>query len=155
MKRIFFLLALALAAGFCAFVWTGSRPIAAAPHATLLEAMPELNWLRKELSLNTLQFEKVRELHVAYLPECEAMCEQIAEAHKRLAMASAGQTSVTAELKAAIHDHARIHAECQEKMLAHLYRTAAVLDHTQAQRYLELMLPYALDFSHSEHGKTH
>jgi len=49
---------------------------------------------------------------------------------------------------AAISDHARIHAESQEAMIGHLYRTAAVLDKDQAKRYLTIMLPYALDFSH-------
>lgn len=155
MKRVFLVLALALAAGLCAFVWMRSSHTAKAHSGTLLETMPELAWIRKQLDLNDSQFEKVSALHAAYLPECAAMCQRIAEAHGRMDVASHGKTEVTPELKAAIADHARIHAECQERMLYHLYETARILDADQAKRYLEVMLPYALDFSHSEPEDVH
>jgi RNA polymerase sigma-70 factor (ECF subfamily) len=35
-------------------------------------------------------------------------------------------------------------------MLEHLYETAAVLEEAQGRRYLDAMLPYALDFKYSE-----
>jgi hypothetical protein len=97
----------------------------------------------------------VTELHVAYRPQCAEMCHRILEAHERLDRAAFSSDVVTAELKAVIADHARIHAECQEAMIAHLYRTAAVLDERQAKRYLKTMLPFALDFSHSEPEGVH
>lgn len=155
MKRVFLVLVLALAAGLGSFMWMRSHHIVETHHETLLESMPELAWLRKELDLNDSQFEKVRDLHAAYLPECSAMCQRIAEAHVRLDEASQGKTEVTPELKSAIADHSRIHAECQERMLAHLYETARILDADQAERYLEVMLPYALDFSQSEPEDHH
>ncbi len=117
--------------------------------------MPELQWLKKELNLTDEQFTRVGKLHAAYLPECAKMCERIAEAHERLDEASRGKDEVTPELKAAIEGHAGIHAECQEKMLAHLYETARILKPHQKKRYLEVMLPYALDFSHSEPDDVH
>ena len=40
-------------------------------------------------------------------------------------------------------------------MLNHLYETAATLSPEQSRRYLETMLPYALDFTHSESGTLH
>lgn len=155
MKGILLVLALALAAGLCSFAWMRSHRHAEAPPGTLLETMPELAWLRQELDLSDSQFEKVSKLHAAYLPECAAMCERIAEAHERLDAASHRKTEVSPELKTAIADHARIHAECQERMLAHLYETARILNEKQAERYLEVMLPYALDFSHSEPEDAH
>jgi hypothetical protein len=155
MKRITLVFAFAFVAGLCAFFWMRSNRIAEAPPATLLEAMPELAWLRKELDLSDPQFVKVSELHAVYRSECAAMGQRIAAAHERLDKAFHGETEVTPELKAAIVDHAGIHAECQERMLVHLYETARVLDADQADRYLEVMLPYALDFSHSEPGDGH
>jgi len=155
MKRILLVLAIALAAGLCAFALMRSHRHADAPPGTLLESMPELVWLQKELDLSDSQFKKVSTLHAAYLPECTAMCERIAEAHERLDTVSYGEMQVTPELKTAIADHARIHAECQERMLEHLYETARILDADQAERYLEVMLPYALDFSHSEPEDVH
>lgn len=155
MKRILLVLALALVAGLCAFAWMRSHRHAKATSGSLLESMPELAWLRAELDLSDSQFGKVSELHAAYLPECTAMCQRIAEAHERLDAASHGEVEVTPQLKSAIADHAGIHAECQERMLEHLYETARILDADQAERYLEVMLPYALDFSHSEPEDVH
>jgi hypothetical protein len=78
------------------------------------------------------------------------MCNRIVEAHERLERIADEAKGVSPELEVAISDHARIHAECQTEMLEHLYDTAALLDEEQAKLYLDTMLPYALDFSHSE-----
>lgn len=121
----------------------------------LVDNLPELEWVRGELGLSNEQFEKVRELHVDYRPECVEMCDRIHKAHARLVQASREADGLTPELKAAIEHHARVQAECREAMLAHLYETAAVLDETQANHYLKLMLPFALDLSHSGPGGIH
>jgi hypothetical protein len=148
------ILIFALACGVAAFVATRSHRVEET-HEVLLDDMPELSWLRDELDLSDEQFAKVRQLHVGYRPKCVVMCRRIREAHERLDAASRGEEEVTPELKAAIEDHARLHAECQQAMLEHLYETAAVLDDDQARRYIETMLPYALDFSHSEPEGMH
>lgn len=148
------ILLISLIVGFCVFFAARSHK-APSSHAALIDDLPDLEWCRSELNLSPEQFEKVRELHVAYRPTCEEMCHRIRKAHLRLEEASQGAQGVTPELKAAIEDHARIHAECQEAMLEHLYETAAILDEEQAQRYLTMMLPFALDFSHSELGDVH
>lgn len=154
MKRAILVLAVALIAGVTAFSLMRSHKTGGS-HGTLLDTMPELGWLRSELDLTDSQFTKVGELHAAYRPKCVGMCDRIEKAHERLdALARAGG-QVSPELKAAIADHARIHAECQEAMIEHLYRTADVLDEEQAKRYLDTMLPFALDFSHSEPKGVH
>jgi hypothetical protein len=155
MKRVVIVIALAIVAGVCAFAWMRSQRIPHHESSVLLETMPELAWLRDELKLTDSQFTQVSKLHAAYLPQCAEMCQRIAEAHERLDQAARGKREVTSELKSVVEDHARIHAECQERMLAHLYETARVLDPKQAERYLEVMLPYALDFSHSEPENAH
>lgn len=154
MKKSILVLVFAIVAGVVAFAFMRSHKIDSSKGA-LLDNMPELTWLRSDLELTDSQFAKVTELHVAYRPQCVEMCHRILEAHERLDRAVRPGRAVTEELKEAIADHAKIHAECQEAMINHLYQTAAVLDERQAKRYLHTMLPYALDFSHSEPEGVH
>lgn len=121
----------------------------------VLDAMPELEWLKSDLNLSEAQFAKVRALHVAYRPQCAEMCRRIAEAHEKIERIAAASKQITPEYKAALKEHADIHVECQEAMLKHLYETAATLNKEQAEQYLKTMLPFALDFSHSEAGTLH
>lgn len=154
MKKPFLIILLLLLAGAAAFCLTHSFRTAE-PKAALLNKMPELAWVRSELKLTDEQFAKVSELHAAYRPKCEEMCRRILEAHRKLDSLAAKDSVVTEEMRAAIREHANIHAECQEAMLKHLYQTADLLDSQQAAKYLETMLPYALDFSHSEPQSIH
>lgn len=154
MKKGLLILLVALLAGFTAFVISRShRQSAGGP--VLLDSMPELAWLRGELGLSDRQFAKAGELHAAYRPQCEEMCRRIAESHARLASLAGKERRMTPELIEAIRDHARVHAECQEKMLEHLYQTAALMDENQALRYLQAVLPSALDAPSSETGGGH
>ncbi|WP_052573331.1 periplasmic heavy metal sensor [Haloferula sp. BvORR071] len=148
---VFLFLLLAGAAAFCL-----TRSVRSTSHkGALLDKMPELAWVRTELGLSDEQLAKVSELHAAYRPKCEAMCQRILEAHQKLDHLAAKDQGITDELKAAIREHADIHAECQEAMLKHLYETAGQMDSRQAAKYLKAMLPYALDFSHSEPSSVH
>ncbi|MCX6866315.1 MAG: hypothetical protein NTV46_08900 [Verrucomicrobia bacterium] len=113
----------------------------------LLDAMPELAWLRGELKLTDAQFAKASALHAAYRPKCAAMCRSIAQAQARLETLARGGRGMSPELAEAIREHARVQAECQQKMLEHLYQTADLLDDRQAAKYLETVLPHALDSS--------
>lgn len=83
------------------------------------------------------------------------MRQRIADAHDLLDKAARDQSKVTEPLDKAINEHAQIHADCQREMLTHLYQTAGLMDQKQAARYLEVMLPYALNFSHSEPENAH
>lgn len=148
---IFLSILVAGAAAFCLMRFQKS----AARQGVLLDHMPELTWVRSELKLTDEQFAKVTELHAAYRPKCVEMCRRIAEAHEKLDRLAAQDHAISGELRTAIREHASIHAECQETMLEHLYQTAAQLDSGQAAKYLETMLPYALDFTHSEAGAIH
>lgn len=148
MKKGLLILLVALVAGAIAFWVTRSHRQSAAVHSeVLLDSMPELAWLRTELKLSDDQFAKAGELHAAYRPTCARMCRNIAEAHAKLEPLARGGRGMSPELEAAIRHHARVHAECQKAMLEHLYETAALLDDKQAARYLETMVPHALDSS--------
>jgi Spy/CpxP family protein refolding chaperone len=157
MKKAAGILLFALVAGliaFCAMRW---HKAAEYPHGKgiTLDAMPELTWLRKDLDLTEEQFVKVRDLHAAYRPKCAEMCRRISESHKKIERFASVHRVITPEYKAALDEHAAIHVECQEAMLNHLYETAATLGPEQSKRYLETMLPFALDFAHSEAGAFH
>lgn len=157
MTRGLRVLALALAAGSLAFIATrlcrcGTSP---APARVMLDALPELEWLRTELNLTDAQFASVRELHLAYRPRCAEMCHRIGEAHQKNEREARANRGVTPELSAALAAHAQVHLECQEAMLRHLYQTAALLNEHQARHYLDTLLPFTLDFSHSETGSLH
>ena len=144
MKKGLLILVMAIAAGVAAFYITRTHQ-QSVHKEVLLDSLPELAWLRVELKLTDDQFAKASALHLAYRPTCVKMCGNIAEAQTRLdALAKSGR-GMTPELEAAIRDSARVHAECRMKMLEHLYQTAGLLDEKQAARYLEMMLPQALD----------
>ncbi|MEO5715864.1 MAG: Spy/CpxP family protein refolding chaperone [Luteolibacter sp.] len=154
MKKGILIVAVCLLAGVMAFCLMRSRTIAHS-RGNLLDSMPELTWVRTDLKLTDAQFAKVSELHVAYRPKCLEMCRRISDAHEKMEGMTREGRNLTPELEAAIREHAVIHAECQQAMLKHLYETAAVLDDKQAGRYLETMIPFALDFTPSGSGNLH
>ena len=143
MKKGLLILLFALLAGLASYCLTRSRHHAAG--GALLDEVPELAWLRGELSLSDEQFAKAQALHAAYRPHCEEMCANIAEARTRMEALAAKSNTVTPELAQAVQDYARVRAECQQHMLAHLYQTAALMDGKQARRYLDTVLPHVLD----------
>jgi len=144
MKKGLIILVFALLAGLASFCLMRSQHHAAAGSA-LLDEVPELAWLRGELALTEEQFTKAQALHNAYRPHCEEMCANIAEARARMETLATKSNAVTPELAQAVQDYARVRAECQQHMLAHLYQTAALMDEKQARRYLDTVLPHALD----------
>lgn len=144
MKKGLLILLLALAAGGAAF-WVTRSHQQAHRQQVLLDSMPELAWLRGELQLSDAQFAKASALHSAYRPQCVVMCRTIAEARAKMEELARTSRAMTPELAAAIREHARVQAECQQKMLGHLYQTADLFDGPQAARYLEKVLPHALD----------
>lgn len=154
MKRSSLILVIAIIAGAAAFCGIRSHKMADRQHV-LLDSMPELTWVKSELKLNAGQFAKVSELHTAYRPKCMEMCRRIAAAHEKVEDLIREKPEVTPELEKAIHEHAAIHAECQQAMLEHIFQTAGVLDRDQAALYLQEMVPFALDFGHSEPGELH
>jgi hypothetical protein len=114
-------------------------------HDTLLESLPELAWVRENLDLTDDQFAKVRKLHVAYQPRCESLCHELMNARQKVEALAMNHDRVSPELEEALHAYALVKVRCQQAMLEHLYQTAGVLHPDQARRFLDIMLPYALD----------
>ena len=155
MKKGLLLLAVAVMAGMTAFCVMRWHQGAQQQSGIALDAMAELEWLRTELQLTEAQFAKLRDLHTAYRPKCVEMCRLISEAHAKTEALAIANRVITPEYQAALKQHADVHVDCQIAMLKHLYETAATLNEDQAKRYLDAMLPFALDFSHSEAGNLH
>lgn len=154
MKKGLVILVIALLAGITAF-WLMRSQKQADRGVNLIDSMPELTWMEKELGLSDEQLAKVSALHTAYRPECDRMCGLIADSGEKVAkLASAGR-EVSPELEAAIREHAQVEADCRKAMVAHLYRTAAALNPDQASRYLDAMLPYALDTAPTQGANSH
>ena len=154
MKNGLLIILLALAAGGAAF-WVTRTQQEAGHQQVLLDSMPELAWLKGDLNLTDEQFAKAIALHSAYRPQCVAMCARIAQARAKMEALARANHGMTPELAAAISDHARVQAECRQKMLDHLYQTAALMDAKQAARYLEKVLPLALNSDRSGAASCH
>lgn len=148
MKRGFFILALALLAGLAGFALTSRHPAALGEGndgaVSRSSSLPELQWLHEEFGLTNEQFEKVSELHLAYLPTCKLLCEKIIVSRKKMAALVLEGRTLSPELAAALREHSLLLEECQTAMLGHIYETAASLSPEQAERYLETMMPYVI-----------
>ena len=137
-------LMVAVVAGLIAFWWAwSSQPLKR--NGVMLDATPELAWLRTDLKLSEQQFAEVSRLHAAYRPQCEKMCMEIAGAREELEAAILRNRGMNDEVQAAIRKHAETRAKCRQAMLNHMYETAAVLDAAQASQYLKTMLPFVMD----------
>lgn len=146
------ILLVALLAGIVAYLGARLWPVSPARGGILLDEMNELSWLKEELALTDAQMAAVAKLHHEYRPKCEEMCHKIHQADGRLTTVAARSQTMTPELSQAIHEAARVRAECQEAMLVHLHQTAALLEPAQAEKYLAAMLPLALGVSTPESG---
>lgn len=152
MKKPLVILLIALVAGIASFAITRTQ-CPPSVGSTLLDGLPELDWLRTELALSDTQLARVGELHAAYRPVCEEMCRRIDESRARLETAALNSRSSNSDLQQATAEYERVRAECKLKMLEHLYQTAALMDETQAERYLKAVVPAALGSPRG--GHTH
>jgi hypothetical protein len=107
--------------------------------AMLCETHGEMEWLRREFRLNEGQFEKIKAKHEAYLPKCERLCKQIAEAQTNLDQLIEKNRGLTPELEAALREYAAVQIECREALLAHVYSISAEMSPESGTRYLHMM----------------
>lgn len=104
----------------------------------------QLVWLRSEFNLSEAELSRIRELHEAYLPQCEAMCVRIATKRNELSMELERGSEVTQTMVAKIQEAADLHAECQVQMLRHFFSVSQAMPPEQGKRYLEVMKQFAL-----------
>lgn len=103
--------------------------------------LPELQWLRARFRLDATQFEHIQQLHIAYRPKCQVLCQRIQEAERVLMEAVNDPQKDT---MMALKKRAKVQLECQQAMLAHVRETAACMSPPQAREYLDTVLPHFL-----------
>ena len=99
-------------------------------------SQPELAWLKQEFNLSDAEFERISQLHAAYLPRCADMCRQIEAQNQRLRALLAATNQMTAGIESAIAESARLRGQCQRNMLEHFYEVSRTMPPEQGRRYL-------------------
>jgi hypothetical protein len=155
MRRVGAVLGLGLVAGLCAFFglyWLKTWP----QQKALQESeVAELAWLRMEFDLSESEFQRISELHLGYLPECEEMCRRIAAVQAKLRPLILHSTTVTSEIEALLGEAADLRRQCQVRMLEHFYQVSRAMPEPEGKRYLERMQELTLGggaFPHPVHG---
>jgi hypothetical protein len=124
-------LAVAAAAYACSFFMCTSPA-----RALQRSPQPELAWLKDEFKLSDSEFQRISELHAAYLPRCAEMCKRIDAQNARLEKLLAGATNSSPEIEAALQEGAQLRAECQTTMLRHFFQVSQTMPAEQGQRYM-------------------
>jgi small-conductance mechanosensitive channel len=109
----------------------------------------DLAWLRSEFKLGAADMARVRALHEGYLPQCEAMCAQIAAEQRTLQnlLGTTNQLTPAAEKKLA--EIATLRAQCQANMLRHFEAVSRAMPPEPGRRYLEEMRRATLGLQHT------
>jgi hypothetical protein len=150
MKRGVLILVTAVAVGLCMFLCSRLMISSSGPFSTKAmpkengSLLPELHWLQNWLQLDAEQMQKVKAIHLAYLPKCEDLCHRVYLSNEDILTVSAGSTTVDAKLRSAMDERSKLALECQQALLEHVYHTAACLRPDQSKKYLDLMVPYTL-----------
>jgi len=122
----------ALAAYFCFYyvLTAQSRDIARGER-------PELDWLKREFHLKDAEFNRIAQMHKAYLSGCMERCRLIDEKNEHLKQLLSATNAITPEIEHALSEAALLRAECQKKMLQHFYEVSRTMPADQGKRYLE------------------
>ena len=97
---------------------------------------PELTWLKDEFKLSDAEFDRISELHAAYLPRCREMCRQIDAQNARLQALLANATDVSPEIERSLAEASRLRSECQTMMLRHFLQVSQTMPPEEGRRYL-------------------
>jgi hypothetical protein len=114
---------------------------------------PELAWLKTEFGLTVDEYTRIRELHYAYLPECDEMCALVSEKNELLKklMGDDDATEVRARV---LKETLSIRASCQEMMLNHFYKVSREMRPEARKRYLDWVLTKTVTPSHARLEET-
>lgn len=157
MKRGLFILLIAAILGAASYGVSYLRRTAGV-RAMEQESMPELAWLKQEFGLEGREFERIRQLHEGYLPQCARMCAKIAAANQELQALVLATNQVTPAISDKLAEIGRLRQECQAQMLTHFYAVSQAMPPEQGRRYLARMqqltsLSNMRDHSISDHSK--
>lgn len=135
MKNFLLTLALVVIAGTVSYgvFYASSRPPAAVRKA--LADRDAMEWLRTEFKLTDAQFVAIKQLHEDYSARCANHCSAI--------MAARDRHAPPAEI-------ARLEGICENSMMEHFHKVAALMSPAEGKRYLRIVLPRVAAYDH--HG---
>ena|SRR5437899_1727635 len=135
MKSSLVIFAAGLVLAFAAFgtlYWAGT----ASQRQALRSRSPELLWLKDEFKLSQSEFDRISQLHAAYLPHCAEMCRRIDAKNAELKELLSTTNKLTPQLDLKLAEAAQLRVECQKTMLKHFYDVAQTMPPEQGKRYL-------------------
>jgi hypothetical protein len=110
---------------------------------------PELAWLQKEFRLSDPEFNRVQELHEAYMSNCAERCRLIDAKNAELQKLLGETNSVTPQIETTLRDAAQLRADCQKAMLQHFFEVSRTMPPEQGRRYLAWVTARTLGSPHS------
>ena len=129
------ILVVGLALAFLAYF--GGYFAGTARHRAMLRSdVPELAWLKEEFNLSEAEFQRITELHEAYLPKCGERCTLIDAKNNELRQLLAQAGTVTPEIERKLAEAAALRLECEKAMLAHFLAVSKAMPPEQGKRYL-------------------
>lgn len=153
MKRhVVFILGLAA----CLLAYGGVYFASTAPARDLQNRpAPELAWLKQQFNLSAREFQRISDLHAAYLPECREMCAKIDAKNAEIRGLLENSTHVTPRVQTALNEAAQLRAQCQAQMLNHFFEVSRTMSPEQGKRYLAWVRSKTLHGSAGmDHGGT-
>lgn len=120
-------------AGFAGFYYLGT----ASCRQMMREPQPELAWLKKEFKLSDAEFERISNLHAAYLPQCAARCQKIEEQNQKLQKLFSQASTLTPEIQTLLNDRAKMRSDCEAEMMKHFIEVSRTMPVERGRRYLE------------------
>lgn len=109
-----------------------------------VSSVDDLAWLKEEFCLTDAELDRVRQIHQAYLPECEAFCREIATRQERLNELLKRGDLADAEVETTLVEIGEWRARCQANMLRHFLQVADAMPAEQGSRFLEVMIRLTL-----------
>jgi hypothetical protein len=108
--------------------------------AACAAARPELSWLKQEFKLSDAEYQRISDLHAAYLPKCGEICGEIAAKNAELRTILSQTNTVTPDIANKLAEIAQLRAQCQKNMLEHFYAVSRSMPPDQGRRYLDWIL---------------
>lgn len=143
-------------AAFAGFYFAGTT----ASREWMRDEQPELAWLKREFNLAAPEYQRILELHQAYLPKCAERCRLIEQQNAELRRLLAEAPEVTSEIQAVVERRAQIRAECETEMLRHFFAVSRTMPPEQGRRYLAwveeqtFLRPGAMERQHQQNSST-
>ena len=100
------------------------------------QPQPELAWLKMEFHLTDAEFNRISQMHAAYLPQCRQRCQRIVEQDRQLQQLLASATNLTPQIQELIAERARTRGECEAEMMTHFLAVSQTMPPEQGRRYL-------------------